>query len=105
MGTLCLESRVVVNRAIIWVMVVAKNMCHVVKKRAVLRSTGKLRRPDWVASAVEAMRSYGNLLRKMALANGFHVHHVASRPREETRGDKTEGVLRIGLGPTELGTC
>lgn len=35
MGTLCLESRVVVNLAMYWVMIVPKTWCHVVKKRAV----------------------------------------------------------------------
>lgn len=36
MGTLCLESSVVVNLAMYWVMMVPKTWCHVVKKRAVV---------------------------------------------------------------------
>lgn len=38
MGTLCRESRVEVHLAMIWVMVVAKTMCHVVRKSAVTQS-------------------------------------------------------------------
>lgn len=34
-GTECLESRVVVKRAMIWVISVAKERCHVVRKMAV----------------------------------------------------------------------
>lgn len=39
MGTLCLESSVVVNLAMYWVMIVPKTWCHVVKKRAVIDCT------------------------------------------------------------------
>jgi hypothetical protein len=35
MGTFFLESRIVVNRARIWVIIVAKRRCHVVRKIAV----------------------------------------------------------------------
>lgn len=35
-GTLWRESRVLVKRAMYWVMIVPKTWCHVVKKRAVI---------------------------------------------------------------------
>lgn len=43
MGTLCRESRVEVHLAMIWVMVVAKTMCHVVKNKAIVTQLDQLR--------------------------------------------------------------
>lgn len=93
-GTLCRESSVVVNFAMIWVMVVAKNMCHVVKKRAVSRSMEFLFEKGWIASSIED-KSYGSLFEEGKVSNNI--------PQEELRlGGKKRGI-RIGASWKCLG--
>lgn len=102
MGTLCLESRVLVNFARIWVMVVAKNMCHVVKKRAITRSMEVLRRAGWVAVGFGgSRRSYGSLFKGRALARAFSTTWRRRQGRRNV--SKRDVVFRVGLAHTELG--
>lgn len=78
-GTLCRESRVDVHLAMIWVMVVAKTMCHVVRKRAVTQSCQL--RLSWVSNGscrsrgLGESRSYGSLYNEdvlLAVATCMH---------------------------------
>lgn len=62
-GTLCLESSVVVNLAMYWVMIVPKTWCHVVKKRAGFAGQQAIGLAQVVATEGSVSATYGILER------------------------------------------
>lgn len=95
MGTLCRESRVEVHLAMIWVMVVAKTMCHVVRKSAVtqscqLRVFGS-RSASCLSRGPGVSRSYGSLydedvLSAIAICGKLDQRQGVSQGRTGRRG-------------------